>query len=118
MKVDTDPLQIAETYFAEPVDINMVDAVEIEGGQLDPDKVSENTHGLKTAEGLMGQEEGNAADGNSKVASEAKTAEYLMGQEEGNVADGNAKVAGEAKTTEGLRVRLKSLRLLKVPSSK
>ena len=52
MKVDTDPLHIAETNFVEPVDINMVDVVKIEGGQLDDDKVSEDIQGLEVIEGL------------------------------------------------------------------
>ena len=143
MKVDTDPLQIAETNFAKPIDINMVDVIEVEGGQLDTDKISEDTQGpkiveclmgqeegnivdgnakvageVKTIEGLMGQEEGNAADGNAKVAGEVKTAEGLMGQEEGNAADGNAKIASEAKTIEGLKVRFEELEIAEGPKFK
>jgi len=30
MKVDTDPLNVAETNYAEPVEINMVDVREVE----------------------------------------------------------------------------------------
>ena len=118
MKVETDPLQIAETNFAEPVDINVLDAIEVEAGQLDVDKISEDTQGPKTVEGLMGQEEGNAADGNAKVAGEVKTAEGLMGQEEGNAADGNAKIASEAKTIEGLKVRFEELEIAEGPKFK
>ena len=96
MKVDKDPLQIDDTNFAEPVDINMVDAVEVEGGQLDADKISKDTQGQKTVEGLMGQEEGNATNGNAKIV-------------------GNAKVAGKDKITEGLRVRFKELEIAEGP---
>ena len=116
MKVDADPLQVSESNFVEPVDINVVDVVEIEEGQLD--KVSEEARGLETAEGLIGQFEGNATDGNTKTSGKPKITEGLRDKFEEleiiegpkfevNRTGGRAKFVVKSITTESLRVRFK-----------
>ncbi|XP_058733295.1 uncharacterized protein LOC131604897 [Vicia villosa] len=101
MKVDVDPFHVADTNYTEPVEINMVDMVEV--GENEAKKLEVVSTGKQATKSLPNNIAFNTdVEGFSAEKFEPKTIEGLVGK------------MNEA--TEGLRMKFEKVRISKIPA--
>lgn len=107
MKVDTDPLNIVETNYVEPVHVRMVDIVGFEMNREDDAKEVEGC--------VMTNETRQATDGVTNMVSLVKPVEGLcVGTNASGVAEGP--FDKRTKATKGLRVQFEKVMVAESPS--
>ena len=102
MKVDADPLHVADTNYTEPVEINMLDMVEC-GGEEAKEVKGSNMDGKQATEGLT-----------DKISFDTLVENIPVGNAESEAIEGS--VGGITEATEGLRVKFEKIRIAEGPS--